>query len=91
MKQDPIPEGLKEPKPTPLRVCLPFAHAAAVFPVPDTPFDEFPLSDLPEDIDDALIDIFPEPYADMVEHQVDAGAYEWPHPVANSVTGLSLT
>jgi hypothetical protein len=27
----------------------------------------------------------------MVEHQVDAGAYAWPHPVANSATGLSLS
>jgi hypothetical protein len=35
MKQDLIPEGIKKPKPTPLRTRIPIAHAAAVLPVID--------------------------------------------------------
>jgi hypothetical protein len=51
---------------------------------------KLPLEDLPKDIDDALMDIFPGPAVDLVDHQVDACAYEWPHPVANLATGLSI-
>jgi hypothetical protein len=61
MKLNPIPVGLKKPKLTPLRACLPIAnaHAAAVLPLPDTTFDELPLADLPGYIDAALLDTFP--------------------------------
>jgi hypothetical protein len=59
MKQYPFPEGLKKPKPTHLRARLPVAHAAAVIPVPDNPFYELSLADLPQDIDDSLLDTFP--------------------------------